>query len=80
MDFLNYINELSEFYRRNLFQRVCNLKLTKKIVLHNIIKMNNPKGIIFFIYFLCLFLNLNHIIHYFTTIFIKNVILIFSII
>ena len=80
MDFLKDINELSEFYWTNLFQRVSNLNVSKKFFLHNIINIYNTKGILFFIYFLCLFLNLNHIIHYFITIFIKNVIQIFSII
>ena len=80
MEFLKDINELSEFYWTNLFQRVSNLNFSKKFFLHNIINIYNTKGILFFIYFLCLFLNLNHIIHYFITIFIKNVIQIFSII
>ena len=80
MDFLKDINELSEFYWTNLFQRVSNLNVSKKFFLHNIINIYNTKGILFFIYFLYLFLNLNHIIHYFITKFIKNVIQIFSII
>ena len=47
-DFLKYINELSEFYWTNLFQRVCNLNLSKKSLLHNKINIFNPKVIIFF--------------------------------
>ena len=50
MDFLKDINELSEFYWTNLFQRVCNLNLSKKFDLHNIINIYNPKGIIFFLF------------------------------